>query len=130
MAALTQLEHTYFTVLAAPKFERKQYIRRVYTGGIYKVGFNWAPMARKLGTTISSSAWAIVSGSSGDITLSSSTSTTITAGVTVTVSGNGGYEEIMNTVTFADGEKDIRKIKLCLSDPDTSNYDEEYTFDQ
>lgn len=128
MVALTQAERNYPVVLPNKKFSRKAYKRDVYKNGIYKVGLNWAPMCRSLGTTISSSTWESTTTGGTSISLASATSGTLTSYVTVTVSGSGGMETLKNTVTFADGQKEIRLVQLIISDPDCGNFTD-YSFE-
>jgi hypothetical protein len=127
MAELSQIERTYPVVLPHPRFSRQDFKKRMRTGGIYKIGLNWAPFLRKLGTTISSSTWSITgSGSSGGVTLSSAASTTLTTSVLVTVTASGDVTELKNTIIMADGQKETIKYLLIIDDPDagyTTDYE-------
>ncbi len=127
MVALTQAERNYPVVLPRFRFRREVYGMEVYKNGIYTVGLNWAPLLRKLGTTISSSTWALTNSGSANVTLSSATAGTLTTKVTVTVSASGGVDYLKNTVTLADGQKEIRLVRLEIMDPDGYGADD-YTF--
>jgi hypothetical protein len=120
MTQLTQIERTYPVVLPHPRFSRTDFNKRVRTGGIYKIGLNWAPYLRKLGTTISSSTWSLIGNSGSGVSLSSAASTTLTTSVLVTVTGSGDVVELKNTITAADGQKEIIKYTLIIDDPDAS----------